>query len=535
MATENVPVFNKYDGNGAATEFSIGFPYLDTSFIKVYIKRAGENEEKLDDSRFSFVNDTTIKFPVLDTDTVLQEGEVITIQRETSLGSDYEFDNQIRLFPEEVMNADDLSFQQIQELARDLERAVKVKPTDNQTSDELIDEVYGSLSSAIDIAGDAINAANQAQQAADNAIASVEEAQKQVIAVTEYTDQKKAEIDNIVKEAEESVDSTIASAVEEVRQSALDAAYEAINDAAAEATTIVVEYTNKEIKPQLNEIANNASESAENASESAGLAAEEAEEAKHWAEDSRVWATGEDTEVDELESGEHSARVYSELAKAGAVRAEEVEARIGDVVHKDGEETITGQKTFEQETVFCGGSDNEGNLGQIRIINSESSYGAILRFDGSKLNLLLTNKDDANGNWNDLRPLTINPENGSLSGITPGIATNNTVIPTTAWVKSVLSSNGNGLATISKSGNGYIQFTNGFQVCWGIGTYASESTISFAKAFTTNARVIPVIGPNTTSSTLNCTVNTLTKTNFKIVHNVSGSGSTSIMYIAVGY
>ena len=167
MATENVPVFNKYEGNGAATEFSIGFPYLDTSFVKVYIKRAGENEEKLDSNRFSFVNDTTIKFPVLDTDTVLQEGEVITIQRETILGSEYEFDNQVRLFPEEVMNADDLSFQQIQELARDLERAVKVKPTDEQTSDELIDEVYYTLKTATETTEKAIEAAETAASMID--------------------------------------------------------------------------------------------------------------------------------------------------------------------------------------------------------------------------------------------------------------------------------------------------------------------------------------------------------------------------------
>lgn len=162
MATENIPVFNKYEGNGTATEFSIGFPYLDTSFVKVYIKRTGKDEEQLDSNRFSFVNDTTIKFPILETDEVLQEGEVITIQRETSLGSEYEFDNQVRLFPEEVMNADDLAFQQIQELARDLERAVKVKPTDEQTSDELIDEVYYTLKTATETTEKAIEAAETA-------------------------------------------------------------------------------------------------------------------------------------------------------------------------------------------------------------------------------------------------------------------------------------------------------------------------------------------------------------------------------------
>lgn len=544
MATENVPVFNKYEGNGAATEFSIGFPYLDTNFIKVYIKRIGEEEEKLDDSRFSFVNDTTIKFPVLDTDTVLQEGEVITIQRETSLGSDYEFDNQIRLFPEEVMNADDLSFQQIQELARDLERAVKVKPTDEKTSDELIDEVYGSLSSAIDIAGDAINAANQAQQAADNAIASVEEAQKQVIAVTEYTDQKKAEIDNIVKEAEESVDSTIASAVEEVRQSALDAAYEAINDAAAEATTIVVEYTNKEIKPQLNEIANNASESAENASESAGLAAEEAEEAKHWAEDSRVWATGEDTEVDELESGEHSARVYSELAKAGAVRAEEAEARIGDVVHIDGDETITGQKTFEttnEKTLDLKAMDIDSSVTP----DSDVTQGIIAFKDnlGEIFGYLFGHKlangsiqvgfqaKDSSDHYSTMT-VGVNSEGTAyMRGVTlRDYSLTSNDLATTSWVKNLLGNNVSGCITYSRAENGYIRFPNGIQICWGRNTTGSSTT--FAKAFTTVYAAVAsmVVADNAGYSAYVHTVNT---TAIK-THRYNNATNTTCHFIVIG-
>lgn len=317
MATENVPVFNKYDGNGAATEFSIGFPYLDTNFIKVYIKRIGEEEEKLDDSRFSFVNDTTIKFPVLETDTVLQEGEVITIQRETSLGSEYEFDNQVRLFPEEVMNADDLSFQQIQELARDLERAVKVKPTDEKTSDELIDEVYSSLKTATETTEKAIISANQAQEAVDNAIAAVEETQRQVEEVIQSVDVAKDEINQTVTNAQQEINSTvdeaqmdlsdtIQQAVEDVKREAVEAAEGAISDATATVTGIVVDYTNNEIKPELvgyKDIAET----------SATLA--------------RTWATGTDDEVQAIEADEHSSRTYAEQAEKSAIAAAEAADR----------------------------------------------------------------------------------------------------------------------------------------------------------------------------------------------------------------
>lgn len=328
MATENIPVFNKYEGNGTATEFSIGFPYLDTSFVKVYIKRAGENEEKLDSNRFSFVNDTTIKFPVLETDTVLQEGEVITIQRETILGSEYEFDNQVRLFPEEVMNADDLSFQQIQELARDLERAVKVKPTDEQTSEELIDEVYYSLKTATETAAKAIESANQAQAAADKA--------------TEAANQ-----------AELQINETVANAVEDVRREALDATNEVIDQAADTVTQIAKSDIDTYVTDTINPLVSNAEADAENAAESAELASNEADEAKHWAEDSRVWATGEDAEIEEIAPNqyEHSSRGYADLAMAIANTPEDVPVEASNLLAL---EVIKGPKGDSGEAEFAG-------------------------------------------------------------------------------------------------------------------------------------------------------------------------------------
>lgn len=145
MATENVPVFNQYVGNGEATRFSIGFPYLDKKYVKVYIKRLDGVQEELTENRYSFENDTTILFPVKEGDEVLQDGDVLAIQRETDLGSEYEFNNQRRLFPEEVMNADDLSFQQIQEMARDLARCWHSLPTDLTSGPELFEQYLEAL------------------------------------------------------------------------------------------------------------------------------------------------------------------------------------------------------------------------------------------------------------------------------------------------------------------------------------------------------------------------------------------------------
>jgi hypothetical protein len=322
MSTENVEVFNKYQGNGVATQFSIGFPYLKREYVKVYLYRKATGEEvKLNSNQFSFVNDQTIIFPILSADDILQEGDILTIQRETTLGSEFEFDNQRRLFPVEVMNADDLSFQQIQELRREINRSIRVNPTAVETPEELLNTVYSKLDSATAIAGEAIAAADQATIAAEKATVAVEAAEKQVVAVTEYVDEKKAEIDAIVSEAEASVDDAITQATEDVKQAALDVAQDAISDAAATATSIVVDYANNEIKPLLNEIASNAAESAENASESAGLAANEsgnaaisATDSQHYAEDSRIWAEGSDSEVGRLD-GIHSSKVWAAQAK----------------------------------------------------------------------------------------------------------------------------------------------------------------------------------------------------------------------------
>lgn len=230
MSTENVEVFNRYYGNGVATQFSIGFPYLKREFVKVYLYKKDTDEEKvLNSDQFSFVNDSIIQYPVLPTDEVLKEGDILTIQRETELGSEFEFDNQRRLFPVEVMNADDLAFQQIQELSREIKRAVRVNPTATETPEELLQTVYDKLDSATEIVGDAISAANQAQTAADNATAAVNSAEQTLVQTQAYVDSAKVEIDNTKNTAINTINSTVAQAKADVN-SAIDEATMDISD-----------------------------------------------------------------------------------------------------------------------------------------------------------------------------------------------------------------------------------------------------------------------------------------------------------------
>src|SRR5574344_2046026 len=149
MSTPNITPSAKYSGNGVATEFAVPFPYLDKSYVSVYVKRGSATQVKLLSTDFDFTNDTYIIYPKSgSTDAVLTSNDVIVVKRETPVKSDYVFDNQVRLFPEDVMDADDLGFQMIQEQADELNRAVKVSETSSANPDEIIpavESIYSNL------------------------------------------------------------------------------------------------------------------------------------------------------------------------------------------------------------------------------------------------------------------------------------------------------------------------------------------------------------------------------------------------------
>ena len=212
--------------------------------------------------------------------------------------------------------------------------------------------VKDSISTAKDSATSAANSAAQAATSAQsalvsstNAINALRNAEDTLTLASglltetqQYVEFAKADIDGVVQDAKDAVDDTIAGAVEDVKQEATDAANAAIEQAAElaanSAKNTVDNYVMEVVVPQADvfisraeQAAINADADAENSAESAGIAAEEADEAKHWANDAKVWATGDDAEVEELESGEHSARVYSELTKAEAVKAEAAATR----------------------------------------------------------------------------------------------------------------------------------------------------------------------------------------------------------------
>lgn len=169
MSTPNVPTIVRYTGDGVATEFTIPFPYQRKEYVKVYISREGETEDTLlSESQYEFVGDESIRFPVRDSDDILREGDILAIQRETTLGSPYVFDNQRRLFPEDVMDADDLSFQQIQELKDAVDRALKVPVASHYIPEEMWEEFNEGVAATADAALRAKKSEEKAEAAAND-------------------------------------------------------------------------------------------------------------------------------------------------------------------------------------------------------------------------------------------------------------------------------------------------------------------------------------------------------------------------------
>lgn len=213
------------------------------------------------------------------------------------------------------------------------------------------------IGGAVEASKTAVSAATQAANSAQSALVSSTEA----INTLRNTEEQLNNVIQYVDEAKQSIDQTIDEAIADVKQQALDAAQESIDTAAMQATEIVIDYANNELKPMLNEIAANAEADAGNAAESAEIASNESDEAKHWAEDSRIWATGEDAEVEEIAPGEeeHSSRGYADLAMAIANTPEDVPVDTSKLLAL---QIIKGPKGDSSIGSFTGDNTIEGTL-----------------------------------------------------------------------------------------------------------------------------------------------------------------------------
>ena len=157
MSTAYSSAKQQYIGNGVTTEWGFDFPIKKHSELKVYLKRSTSPQVLLEEGvDYSFVTDNTITFPIKTVEAKLQATDVLALQRESVFESEYNFSNQQRLEPEEVMHADDNLERQIQELKRDVSQAIRIQPTSNIDTDEYfvaVESIYENLDNITNVSG----------------------------------------------------------------------------------------------------------------------------------------------------------------------------------------------------------------------------------------------------------------------------------------------------------------------------------------------------------------------------------------------
>lgn len=304
MSTAYSSAKQKYIGNGVTTEWGFDFPIQKHSELKVYLKRSGMPQVLLEEGvDYSFVTENTIAFPIKTGEAKLQAADVLAMQRESVFESEYNFSNQQRLEPEEVMHADDNLERQIQELKRDSESSIKVLPTssvDPTTLVEHVERVYGSVDNIDTVANDKANVDKVAGSISNvNTVAGDIESVKTV----------ENNIESVVIDATNISDiKTVAGSIANVNKTAgsidnvnvVAPSISSVNTVATNISSVNTAASNMAAIQYAPTAADNAAQSAANAANSATISA-----------NSAIWAEGTDAQVQAL-GGVHSSKGWAE-------------------------------------------------------------------------------------------------------------------------------------------------------------------------------------------------------------------------------
>ena len=421
MATPLINPYNTYIGNNEATEFAIGFPYTDNGQIHVYLKRYDGEETELTTDDYDFQSDTVIKFPKTgSSEGVLRTNDKLTIQRETPVESEYVFSNQKRLFPEDVMGADDLAFEILQEHAMRLDRTLSLNPTSSANPSEVVEKVeriYTSINNIDDVADNitdinkvADNLVNINAVASDlanidaasghaaDAAAAANSAEQTLVQTQAYVDSAKVEIDNTkntaintintaVSNAESNISKIVSDAEGSITNIAVTEANKAIANAAQEATDTatanVNSYVNGTVKPSLQTYVDQAQEDANSAATSMEQAALSATAASNYASNASADADNA------AESAGLAANSAAE-ASASETNAKNWAIKMGGLV--DGED-YSAKYYADQARQAAAGAATDGKsitrnsddkLQTIGVINQNDATKAIKTWSGTK-------------------------------------------------------------------------------------------------------------------------------------------------------
>ena len=354
----------RQQGNGVTKEFSYSFDPYSIEALKVYIEENGVQVETTDYTATANENGGIVTFNVAPT-----SNQYVVIARSVPQDQEVPFYTSSGFDAGVVENSLDKLTAMIQEVNNEAVRSAKLpkgyniklelpvpesgkglywnnEGTGFQNSRLNLDDVETltksyrdqSLAARDEAVASSTRAVNTVKEATDLLANTQTYVGEAIETINTAVEDAKTTVSETSEEAKETINSYVTNAEEEVRSIAQEEANKAIEGAADAATSIVVDYTNNEIKPVLNEIASNAAESAENASESAGLAANEAGNAaisatdsQHYAEDSRIWAEGSDSEVKNVD-GEHSSKGWASEAKASASAAKASEQALQNLL-----------------------------------------------------------------------------------------------------------------------------------------------------------------------------------------------------------
>ena len=304
MSTAYSSAKQQYIGNGVTTEWGFDFPIQKHSELKVYLKRSGMPQVLLEEGvDYSFVTENTIAFPIKTGEAKLHAADVLALQRESVFESEYNFSNQQRLEPEEVMHADDNLERQIQELKRDSESSIKVLPTssvDPTTLVEHVERVYGSVDNIDTVANDKANLDKVA-----GSITNVNTVSGDIESVKNVANN----IKSVVVDATNIADiKTVARSIANVNKTAgsinnvnvVAPSISSVNTVAANISSVNTAASNMAAIKAAPTAASNAAKSAANAANSATISA-----------NSAIWAEGTDAQVAAL-GGVHSSKGWAQ-------------------------------------------------------------------------------------------------------------------------------------------------------------------------------------------------------------------------------
>ena len=304
MSTAYSSAKQKYIGNGVTTEWGFDFPIQKHSELKVYLKRSGLPQVLLEEGvDYSFVTENTIAFPIKTGEAKLQASDVLAMQRESVFESEYNFSNQQRLEPEEVMHADDNLERQIQELKRDSESSIKVLPTssvDPTTLVEHVERVYGSVDNIDTVANDKANVDKVA-----GSITNVNTVSGDIESVKNVANNIKSVV---VDATNISHIKTVSGSIANVNKTAgsidnvnvVAPSISSVNTVATNISSVNTAASNMAAIKAAPTAAANAAQSAANAANSATISA-----------NSAIWAEGTDAQVQAL-GGVHSSKGWAE-------------------------------------------------------------------------------------------------------------------------------------------------------------------------------------------------------------------------------